>query len=165
MRNACAFLAAMKAHGAVVFLLSTTLLGLSRAADDQVPQVSPFAIRDEAEFFSLLQLDRPELAGVKHTVATHQWTAAQEAWTLPLKNRTLCDTLGLGWFWTPRENEGAMKSVEEVTAMLELCHKRRANYLLNVGPDDTGRLPDDAVKRLREIRTRLALPHPGPHQP
>lgn len=32
-----------------------------------------------------------------------------------------------------------MKSVEEVTAMLELCQQRRANYLLNVGPDDTGR--------------------------
>jgi alpha-L-fucosidase len=51
-----------------------------------------------------------------------------------------------------------MKSVEEVTAMLELCKRRRANYLLNVAPDNTGRLPDYAVKRLREIGTRLAVP-------
>jgi alpha-L-fucosidase len=77
----------------------------------------------------------------------------------------VCDTLGLGWFWTPRENEGAMKSVEEVMAMLELCKKRRANYLLNVGPDDTGRLPDYAVKRLREIGVRLTVPQPGPDKP
>jgi len=67
----------------------------------------------------------------------------------------VCDTLGLGWFWTPRENEDTMKSVEDVTAMLELCQKRRANYLLNVGPDDTGRLPDYAAKRLREIGASL----------
>jgi len=73
----------------------------------------------------------------------------------------VCDTLGLGWFWTPRENEDTMKSVEDVTAMLELCQKRRANYLLNVGPDDTGRIPDYAVKRLREIGARLTTPRPG----
>jgi alpha-L-fucosidase len=76
-----------------------------------------------------------------------------------------CDTLGLGWFWTPRENEGTMKSVEEVTAMLELCKQRRSNYLLNVGPDDTGRLPDYPVKRLREIGARLAVPPAGPDKP
>lgn len=77
----------------------------------------------------------------------------------------VCDTLGVGWFWTPRENEGVMKSVEDVTAMLELCQKRRANYLLNVGPDDTGRIPDYAVKRLREIGARLTAPQPGPDKP
>ena len=77
----------------------------------------------------------------------------------------VCDTFGLGWFWTPREHEGTMKSVEDVTAMLELCKRRHANYLLNVGPDDTGRLPDYAVKRLREIGARLTAPQPGPDKP
>jgi alpha-L-fucosidase len=77
----------------------------------------------------------------------------------------VCDTLGLGWFWTPGESEGAMKSVEQVTSMLELCKKRRANYLLNVGPDDTGRLPDYAVKRLREIGARLTVPQSAPDKP
>jgi alpha-L-fucosidase len=77
----------------------------------------------------------------------------------------VCDTLGLGWFWTPRENEGTMKSVEEVTAMLELCKRRRANYLLNVGPDDTGRIPDYAVRRLHEIGARVAVPEPAPNRP
>jgi alpha-L-fucosidase len=35
--------------------------------------------------------------------------------------------------------------------MLELCKRRRANYLLNVGPDQTGRLPAPTVEKLREI--------------
>jgi alpha-L-fucosidase len=77
----------------------------------------------------------------------------------------VCDTLGLKWFWTPSENEAAMKPVEEVTDMVELCRKRRATYLLNVGPDDTGRLPDYAVKRLREIGDRLKAPQPEPGKP
>jgi alpha-L-fucosidase len=37
--------------------------------------------------------------------------------------------------------------------------------LLNVGPDDTGRIPDYAVKRLREIGARLAVSQPGPDKP
>ena len=77
----------------------------------------------------------------------------------------MCDTLGFGWFWTPRENEGALKSADDVTAILELCQKRRANYLLNVGPDMTGRLPDYAVKRLHEIGARLGVPQPGRDKP
>lgn len=35
--------------------------------------------------------------------------------------------------------------------MLELSNARRANYLLNVGPDKSGRLPAATVQRLREI--------------
>jgi alpha-L-fucosidase len=77
----------------------------------------------------------------------------------------VCDTLGLGWFWTARETESAMKSVEQVTDMLELCRQRRANYLLNVGPDETGRLPDFVVKRLHEIGARLAEPQAKPAKP
>jgi alpha-L-fucosidase len=99
----------------------------------------------------------------------YPWLKAKKSNPLPpegnLNASEVCDTLGVSWFWTPRENEGAMKSVEQVTAMLELCKRRRANYLLNVGPDDTGRLPDYAVKRLREIGARLTMPPPGPDKP
>jgi alpha-L-fucosidase len=99
----------------------------------------------------------------------HPWLQANKRDPLPpegnLNAAEVCDTLGLSWFWTPRENEGAMKSVEDVTSMLELCRKRRANYLLNVGPDMTGRLPDYAVKRLREIGARLGVLQPKGDKP
>jgi alpha-L-fucosidase len=49
--------------------------------------------------------------------------------------------------------------------MLDLCQQRRANYLLNVGPDDTGRLTDYTVKRLREIGAKVAVPQPPPDKP
>jgi alpha-L-fucosidase len=35
--------------------------------------------------------------------------------------------------------------------MLKVCNARQANYLLNVPPDRTGRIPDFLVKRLEEI--------------
>ena len=35
--------------------------------------------------------------------------------------------------------------------MLNLCNARKANYLLNVSPDRTGRIPDFLVQRLEEM--------------
>jgi len=63
----------------------------------------------------------------------------------------VCDTIGAGWFWTSKETAAALKSADEVVAMLRLCNDRRANYLLNVAPDKTGLIPATAVERLRQI--------------
>jgi alpha-L-fucosidase len=35
--------------------------------------------------------------------------------------------------------------------VLRKCNERRANYLLDVGPDRSGRIPEAFVKRLKEI--------------
>ena len=59
--------------------------------------------------------------------------------------------IGPGWFWESREKSSNLKPADDLVAMLELCNRRRANYLLNVGPDRTGRLPAPAVEKLREI--------------
>jgi alpha-L-fucosidase len=63
----------------------------------------------------------------------------------------VCDVLAPGWFWTSKEDSSNLKTAEDVMAMLELSNRRRANYLLNVGPDKTGLLPAPTVERLREI--------------
>ena len=63
----------------------------------------------------------------------------------------VCDVIGPGWFWESEEKSSNLKPADDLVAMLELCNRRRANYLLNVGPDKTGRLPIPSVERLREI--------------
>lgn len=42
------------------------------------------------------------------------------------------------------------------SAALDKCNARHANYLLDVGPDRHGLLPEPAVKRLAEIGARRA---------
>jgi alpha-L-fucosidase len=67
-----------------------------------------------------------------------------------------CITKG-GWFWNTRMNEEGATSAEDVVSMLKLCNARKANYLLNVPPDRTGRIPDFLVRRLEEIGKRLKV--------
>ena len=63
----------------------------------------------------------------------------------------VCDTIGGGWFWTTQGGKAKLKTARQVVDMLKLCNSRRANYLLNVGPDKSGLIPADTVLRLREI--------------
>ncbi len=44
-------------------------------------QVSPFAVSDAAAFFSLLDLERADLAPVKSAFAKRDWAAAKQAWS------------------------------------------------------------------------------------
>lgn len=65
------------------------------------------------------------------------------------------DCLGPAWFWK-RNAEWKLKSADEVARVLKLCRERRANYLLNVAPDTSGRIPEATVARLRDIGARTA---------
>lgn len=67
----------------------------------------------------------------------------------------VCDKMGSSWFWKNGSNK--LKTVGDIVSMLELCNSRRANYLLNVAPDTSGLIPEDAVKQLREIGRLLAV--------
>ncbi len=68
----------------------------------------------------------------------------------------VCDTMGPGWFWNAGENETNLKTAEEIVAMLKLCNSRRANYLLNVAPDQSGLIPAHSLERLRKVGKSLA---------
>ena len=68
----------------------------------------------------------------------------------------VCDCLSRGgWFWNTNMPAKGATSVSNVVSMLKLCNSRQANYLLNVPPDRTGRIPDFLVRRLEEIGQRL----------
>ncbi len=64
----------------------------------------------------------------------------------------VCDTITANgsWFWHP-DSEQKMRSAEEIVAVLRKCNERGANYLLDFGPDRSGRLPVAFVNRLQEI--------------
>lgn len=73
---------------------------------------------------------------------------------LPANNQhpsEVCDILGPSWFWNQSGDQSRLLPAEEVVNRLRLCNERQANYLLNVAPDMTGRLPEASVNRLREI--------------
>ena len=64
----------------------------------------------------------------------------------------VCDTIvDCGnWFWQPGV-DAHLRSAEEIVGVLKKCNDRQANYLLDVGPDRSGRIDAAAVKRLQEI--------------
>jgi alpha-L-fucosidase len=53
------------------------------------------------------------------------------------------------WFW----REGfETQSAETIATIYHDCRQRRANLLLNLSPDKTGRLPDEAVETMRQVK-------------
>jgi len=64
----------------------------------------------------------------------------------------VCDTITTNgsWFWQP-DSEQKLRGAEDIVAVLRKCNGRRANYLLDFGPDRDGRMPDAFVRRLKEI--------------
>jgi alpha-L-fucosidase len=63
------------------------------------------------------------------------------------------------------ENADTVKSVEELMGIYEMSVGRGANFLLNIGPEALGRLPEKDAQRLREfgeaLRMRYGKPVPG----
>jgi alpha-L-fucosidase len=96
----------------------------------------------------------------------YPWLKAKGREPLPPEHNTnpaeVCDCLTAGgWFWnTNMPNKGATSAVK-VVDMLKLCNSRQANYLLNVPPDRTGRIPEFLVRRLEEIGQLREAPEKG----
>ena len=62
-----------------------------------------------------------------------------------------CDArIRKNWFWHPGDAD-TLKSVEDLLKMYHGSVGRGAGLLLNVAPDDRGLLPEQDVKRLREL--------------
>lgn len=57
------------------------------------------------------------------------------------------------WFYD--NNENTLKSVEELFGMYEMSVGHGSNFLLNVGPDNRGRLPEADKKRLSELGEKI----------
>lgn len=87
--------------------------------------------------------------------APRQRVADQERY-LPME---VCDTLAEHWFWV--EQDG-LRSVRTLVRLHEQARSRGANFLLDVAPDRTGRIPDAAVVRLHEMHEVLTGKVPLP---
>lgn len=68
-----------------------------------------------------------------------------------------CDTLGRDWFWGA---DDALRSVSSLHRQYRACIERRANFLLDVPPDRSGRIPPASVKRLMELRAAIDAERP-----
>ena len=60
----------------------------------------------------------------------------------------------LHWFWHPND-EGSLKSVDELLATYDATVGRGAQLMLGVAPDSRGLLPDVDVRRLQEFGAAL----------
>lgn len=70
-----------------------------------VPEEVPYppadiAVKDEADFFSLMDLSRPELADVRAAVQRRDWEAAKQAWAQHLRTRT-----APRWTWSRTDKD------------------------------------------------------------
>ena len=65
-----------------------------------------------------------------------------------------CMTMGDQWSYKPGDN---YKSVRELIHLLANVVSKGGNLLLNVGPDAEGRLPEEALSRMKEIGKWLDL--------
>jgi alpha-L-fucosidase len=60
-----------------------------------------------------------------------------------------CQPIGKQWFFADRD---LSRSKEELLDEYLFCRKNDINYLLDVPPDKSGRLPVDSVKKLMELK-------------
>ena len=65
------------------------------------------AVKDEAEFFGLMDLDRPGLEAVRDAVARQDWAAAKDAWAAHLQTRTTPV-----WTWSRRDKARILEAYE-----------------------------------------------------
>ena len=61
------------------------------------------------------------------------------------------DFIQRGWWWDDNNDYGVAKSVDYILKQLHSYNSHNSVYVLNVSPNPAGRLPDDAVTRLKEV--------------
>ena len=66
-----------------------------------------------------------------------------------------CDTLAKNWFWVEGDRP---RPIEELYRLYHKTTTAGGNLLLDVPPDRTGRIPDDSVKALMELKKAIDDP-------
>jgi len=85
--------------------------------------------------------NRNGLAG-DFSTPEHKIEAAQRAWES-------CDTMNLGWGFQLHDTE--WKSPKRIINDLTTCAQQGGNYLLNIGPQLDGTVPEASVKALGDV--------------
>ena len=66
-----------------------------------------------------------------------------------------CTTLAHHWFWVDTDS---LRSVRSLLESYQATVDKKANLLLDLGPDRTGRIPEGTVRRLMELKAAIANP-------
>jgi hypothetical protein len=106
--------------GSVTWILAT----LTASAGSLPGQVSPFAVPGEMAFFSLLDLERADLAPVKTAVAERDWAAAKQAWAVHLQTRSQPR-----WTWSHHDRATLLRLCQEKFGGMDE-HIREADRVL-----------------------------------
>ncbi len=82
---------------------------------------------------------------------TNSWMVIDsQEYYVPLE---VCDTIGLNWFWEPNDPPRDLNTLSD---LLVNSIGSGANLLLDVPPDKSGSIPEEAVSRLLEMRASSA---------
>lgn len=75
------------------------------------------------------------------------------------------DTIFNGWIWKP---QAQLRSIQTVFNDYNSAQQAKRSFLLNVGPDPSGHIPDDQIAMLMQMKemiaTRPATPSPAGNQ-
>ena len=78
----------------------------------------------------------------------HKIQADKRAWES-------CETMNLGWGYQQADNE--WKSARRILKDLATCAQQGGNYLLNIGPEPDGTVPDESVRTLETVGRWLSV--------
>ena len=112
-----------------------------RIQDINMPRIAQMAREKNS---SMLIVDR-SVGGKYENYRTPEQQVPQAPLPYPWET---CMTMGDSWSWVPNDN---YKSVNKLLHILVDVVAKGGNFLLNVGPDKDGVLPDEAVKRMEAI--------------
>jgi len=121
--------------------IASGLAGVPWSQNIDMPKMAAMARRNQP---GLIVVDRA-VGGPYENYRTPEQTIPDEPLPYPWET---CMTLGDSWSYVPNDN---YKSTRTLVQMLVDVVAKGGNYLLNVGPQPDGRLPEEAVQRLREI--------------
>jgi alpha-L-fucosidase len=65
------------------------------------------------------------------------------------ESKYTCDTVNQGWFWSPNAQT---TPAQKLCAEYSDARARGFPFLLNVGPDKSGRIPDQDTAVLMELK-------------
>jgi alpha-L-fucosidase len=113
---------------------------------------------DMPRIAAMVRRHQPGLLIVDRTVAgryENYWTPEQQVPEKPLPYAwETCMTMGDQWSYLPNDR---YKSTNQLVHLLVDIVSKGGNFLLNIGPDPTGELPAEALKRLKEIGAWMAV--------
>ena len=112
-----------------------------RIQDIDMPRIAKMAREDNPD---LIIVDR-SVGGRYENYKTPEQQIPGELLPYPWET---CMSMGDSWSYVENDN---YKSTKQLIHMLVDIVAKGGNYLLNVGPDEDGQIPETAVERLREI--------------